>query len=198
RLQLLDDLHARARRRPRRERGLHLVDAIAARAEGGERRVGDPDELGESRPLLVGPDRDRHPTVADRRAAGPGLVETWERAARYRTRRAVAVTGSDDAVDDVVDDPGRERVQRGFDLRHVEIAPSTRALAVDEPRGQRGGDEARRQGVGDRGGGADGLAVGVAREPVEPAERGALAAEARVVLVRTSVAVETRADHDEV
>ncbi len=98
----------------------------------------------------------------------------------------------------VVEEPRRERPDAGLDLRDVEVDAASGTAAVVEPRGERGRDVPRGERIGDRAVGADGLAVGPAGERVVARERGALAAEPGVVLVRAGLAVQACADHHEV
>ena len=64
--------------------------------------------------------------------------------------------------------------------------------------GERGRDVARRERVGDRAVGPDGLAVGPAGQEVESGEGGALTTEPRVVAVRTGLAEQAGAQHHQV
>ena len=150
-------------------------------------------ELEQLRELLVGPRRDRDPAVVDRRPSGAVSSAHAQHRVERRALAAVADARPRPTVQLELEQPRREREDRGLDLRDVEVHAAPGAAAVQEPGRERGGDEARRERVGDRAVRADGLAVGPAGEEVVARERRALAAEAGVVAVRPGLAVEARA-----
>ena len=90
-------------------------------------------------PLLVGLDRDRAPLVAAR--ARVGVV-------RRRVGRVVAGAARARARDLTVEQLGGEEVQRRLHLRLIDVLALAGAAAVVERGDQRGGEEARRDGVG--------------------------------------------------
>src|SRR5207249_5478780 len=92
------------------------------------------------RQLVVGPARDRDPAVADAL-----LVEARECAVQARIAMVVTVAQVDDTVDLVVEQPGRERPDRGLDLRQIEVYAVAGTTPVVQARGERGGDVARRE-----------------------------------------------------
>ena len=117
----------------------------------------------------------RSPTLAVHRLVAHGNTP-------WNARAVVDVAGARRAIAPValvVEQPRRQRVDRRLDLRDVEVHAAAGAPPVEQPGGERGRDEARRERVGDRAVRADGLAVGPAGEEVVAGERRALAAEAR-------------------
>src|SRR5262249_24721220 len=105
---------------------------------------------------------------------------------------------TDDVTVRVVDHPRGERPDSALDLRDVQVDAAPRAPPVQKTGSQRDGDVARSERVGDRAERTDRLEVGPAGEEREARERRALRAEARIVLIRPGLAVQTRGDHYEV
>ena len=121
----------------------------------------DRDPCARTRPV-VGPAGDRDPAVAD-----AGFVGARERAVRHCAgvvgcRRAAGSSPSTL----VVEQPGRQAVDRGLDLRDVEVDAAAGAAAVQQRRRERGRHEPGRERVGDRAVRADRFAIGPTRERV--------------------------------
>ena len=102
----------------------------------------------------------RSPTLA---VVGARARTSWQTA---RSRRVARARPRVTPVRLVLEQPRGEREDRGLDLRHVEVDAAPGATPVQQPGGERGRDEARRERVGDRAVRADGLAVGPAGEEV--------------------------------
>ena len=192
-LQCLGDVGCPARRRPLREPALQVVDARQPPGRGREPRVRRPRGLAHGAhqppPVLVVVHHDRDPAV---------LARAREDAVRRLVPRAVPHAPEDLAVGRVGDDRLGEAHDPALHLRQVDVLALAGAAAVEEGRGQQERREARRERVGDRAEGADGLAVGPAGQVIEAGERRALPAEARVVALGARLAVQARADHQQV
>ena len=118
RLQRRLDLGGRVRARPRRERGVDELALGAARHE-----VLAADRRAQRAPVAFVAHRDRHPRVLARAREDPVRVELAV---------ALPAGGGHAAVRGVVEERGREEVQRGLALRHVDVLAEAGAIAVFE------------------------------------------------------------------
>src|SRR6266571_5346890 len=128
---------------------------------GGETRVRSPGWIPQycqqSLPLCVVAHRECEPALIALTTVSP---------MRSRTRGTVSLAPQHPAVDLVVEERGREEMERGFVLRQVDVLPNPSATAVVERGHQHRGGKARGDEIGVGTVGRGGLTVRPARDMI--------------------------------